>query len=487
MAIESPTSATPARAESPALGKTAAPRGRWLLRSIGLLALAAGVAAVWLASSGALRARSDRPNLTHTIARDDLIVTVTEQGMLESSENTEIKCGVRGNNTVIWVIESGAMVEKGDELLRLDTLFIQEQIDERTKYAHWSRSSAERSQADVVRAGLAVKEYEEGRFVSELMELEKNLIVAEANLRSAKNLLAHVQRLANSEYTSKLEVEEKEFALAQAQLDVDVKKTQIDVLKRFTKAEQLQTLKGQLKSTQARHEANAERATADASRRDRALDEIKLCVVRAPRAGLVIHPNAAKWELRPIAEGSNVHKDQILLLMPNLKKMQVKVGVHESVVKRLKEGQTANVTLPNQTLKGVVSSVASVTRPAGWWTGNEVRYDTMVALPPEKGLRPGMSAEVEVVIATHRDVLTIPVAAIVEIEDESYCWVVTPEGTKQRKIVLGDTNDVFTIVKEGLEEGDEVALNPHAFVKIPTKEGAEAEEAELKSKIQPSD
>ena len=120
------------------------------------------------------------PKLTHTIARGELLVTVTEQGILESSENTEIKCKVRGRNAVLWIVESGTVVEAGDELVRLDALFIQEQIDERTKYAHWSQSSADRSAANVARAVLAVSEYEQGRYVSELMKLEKDLVIAEA-------------------------------------------------------------------------------------------------------------------------------------------------------------------------------------------------------------------------------------------------------------------------------------------------------------------
>jgi hypothetical protein len=63
------------------------------------------------------------PRLTHTITRGDLIVTVTEQGTLESSVNTEIKCKVRGAQIpIIWVIESGTEVEQGDELIRLETL-----------------------------------------------------------------------------------------------------------------------------------------------------------------------------------------------------------------------------------------------------------------------------------------------------------------------------------------------------------------------------
>ena len=50
---------------------------------------------------------------THTITRGDLLVTVTEQGTLESSNNLEIKCKVRGDNTIIWVIESGTEVQAG--------------------------------------------------------------------------------------------------------------------------------------------------------------------------------------------------------------------------------------------------------------------------------------------------------------------------------------------------------------------------------------
>ncbi|MCH8046624.1 MAG: hypothetical protein IID44_23220 [Planctomycetes bacterium] len=58
-----------------------------------------------------------------------------------------------------------------------------------------------------------------------------------------------------------------------------------------------------------------------------------------------------------------------------------------------------NITLPDKTLQGSVAAVASVTQPAGWWTGNVVRYDTIIQLPSLPGLRPGMSAEVEVLIA----------------------------------------------------------------------------------------
>ena len=154
----------------------------WRRAVLIIAAIAALVSATALLVA-ALRDPESGPQLTHKIARRDLVVTVVEQGMLESSENAEIKCKVRGKNTVLWVIDSGSVVEPGDELLRLDSLSIEEQIDERTKYAHWSRSGAEHSSARVKRAELAVSEYQKGRYVAQLMKLETEVVVPQPLVR----------------------------------------------------------------------------------------------------------------------------------------------------------------------------------------------------------------------------------------------------------------------------------------------------------------
>jgi multidrug efflux pump subunit AcrA (membrane-fusion protein) len=405
------------------------------------------------------------PELTHTITRGELIVTVTEQGTLESAVNTEIKCRVRGQNTIIWVVESGSVVETGDELVRLDTLAIEDAIAERTKYAHLTRSGAERAKADVARAELAIPEYLEGRYRSQLMTLEKDLTIAKSNLLTAQNMLAHAEMMAKRGYVSALEVEENTFAVTQAELNVDVKKTQIDVLKQFTKAMELETLKGNLNVAKARFAAESERAQQDAERRDLALEELAHCVVNAERGGLVIYPPAEKWKRAPeIEEGATVHRDQILLLMPDLSQMQVKVGIHESIIDSIKPGLSARITLPDKTFDGEVSSVAAVTRPAGWWTGNVVKYDTIVKLPSVQGLKPGMSAEVEVILARHENVLTIPAAGVVETVQGDFCWSKTAEGARRRSLQLGDTNDNFIVVKAGLEEGEKIVLDPLASI-----------------------
>ena len=68
------------------------------------------------------------PMLTHTVAKNNLSVTVTEDGTLESSSNKEIKCNVKGGSTVLWVIETGTQVQPGDILVELDTSTIEDNI-----------------------------------------------------------------------------------------------------------------------------------------------------------------------------------------------------------------------------------------------------------------------------------------------------------------------------------------------------------------------
>lgn len=439
--------------------------GGWLKYTV--LALCAGglLTGAVVVFLGARSTGEVVPHLLHTIQRGELLVTVTEQGMLESSDNVELICKVRGENTVNWVIESGTEVKAGDELIRLDTLYIEEEINERSKYAYWSRAGAESWKAQMARRTLAIPEYLEGRYVAELMTLEKDLVMAESRLRTAQNMLDHAEMMAERGYVSDLQIEQREFRVVQSQLNVEGKQTDIDVLKRFTKAEELERLKGELNVSKAQFGANDERAFADASRRDRAIEELKYCVVIAEKDGMVIHPSAARWKNAPeITEGGTVHKDQVLLLMPDLSKMQVKVGIHESVIDKITPGLPARITLPGRVLDGEVVEVASVAQPAGWWTGNVVKYDTIVRLPSIENLKPGMSAEVEVIMARHENVLKIPVGAVVETETEQLCWIQTAEGSRRCVLELGDSNDVFIVVKKGIKEGDRVVLNPVAYI-----------------------
>ncbi len=464
------------------------PRRTWWKIGVLVLGVLAIVATALAIIPASRHSPSLEPGLTHTITRGDLLVTVTEQGTLESSNNTEIKCKVRGDSTIISVIETGTIAKPGDVLLKVDTLFIEEEISGRTKFAHLARSGVARAEADVTHAELAIKEYIKGQYVSALATLQKDLAIAESKILSTKNMLGYAKMMAASRYKNELDVEENEFAVSQAVLDLRLIKLRIAVLEHVTKKEEMAALNGQLNVAKANYEAEKERALAEEQRLLRAQQELTYCVVKAERSGIVIYPTGESWkEVPTIEEGATVHKDQVLLLMPDLTKMQVKVGVHESIVDRVKPGLPAKVTLPSRTLDGDVVSVAPVAKPAGWWSGNVVKYDTIVKLPSVEGLKPGMSVEVEIIMARHENVLMIPTSAVMETNDGHACWVQRNAKPERRNIELGDGSEMFLIVESGLEEGEQVVLDPLAHVEEAQNEAAAMLDNSTSTKPTPSE
>ncbi|MFP6588846.1 MAG: hypothetical protein VB814_14435, partial [Pirellulaceae bacterium] len=410
--------------------------------------------------------------LTYKVIRSDMVINVSELGSLESSNNTKIVCRVRGQNTITSVVESGTYVKKGDIVLTLDTLFIDEQISERSKYAHWSRAGAQHWLSRMTRAKLSIPEYLEGRYVARQMEMKKDLAIAESRLRTSQNILAHTMMLQERGYVSALDVEQREFNVTTSELSVENTKTRIEVYEKTSKAREVARLEGDLKIAKAQFGANDERADADASRRDRAIMEREYCTIRAPKDGLVIHPRAAAWKDAPdITEGGTVYKEQVLLLMPDLDKMQIKVGVHEAVVSQIHTDMRTRITLPNRDpFFATVSHVADIARPPTLGSGDVVKYDVIVELPPIPDLKPGMSAEIEIILSEQHNVLLIPVAAILELSDGYYCWINTGTAISKRAIQLGESNDIFIVVHEGLREGANVILNPLAYIDDAQKE-----------------
>lgn len=434
-----------------------------VITTLGVIAILGAVAAVVFIPDDS---DDDGPVLTHKISRGRMVVSVTEQGTLESSNNTEIKCKVRGFSMVTYVVPTGTVVEKDQELVRLDTKVIEEQHSLTKTNTFIAEATLAESEANVEKAKIAIEAYEKGRFRSQLQSLEKELAAHKRNLRTARKMYERSESLFRQGYVTKLEVEGNAFTVTQAELELKVKETEIKVLKDFTRKMQMETFNGNLTASESKLASDQAGLAMEVKRRDRAAQELDDCVIRAEKSGLVIYPSAASWKRTPdITEGATVRKDQVLLLMPDLTQMQVKLGIHESVIDRVRTGLTAIVTLPDRTLEASVSKVASVTKPAGWWTGNVVKYDTVIELPQDEGLKPGMSAEVEVVLAVHEDVLMIPVAAVVETEKGEFCWVQTSGGPEKRLLELGDSNDVFIEVVAGLNEGDEVVLNPISLLK----------------------
>ena len=427
-------------------------------------------------------------HLTHTVARVPLTVSLKEQGTLESSENVEIICKVRGENIITSVVENGAYVKEGDVILTLDSLYIDEQISERSKYAHWSRSGAEHWRATANYRQLKVAEYLEGRYVTQVMSKELERVLKESALLADNKMLAFNMQQFEKGYVSKDHVDQIRRQIDKSVVDLDLLNTDLKVLKEHTKKSEMARLEGELKVAQAQFEASDERAEADASRRDRAVEEKAYCTILAPKDGLVIHPRAASWKWAPdIVIGGSVYKEQVLLLMPDLDQMQVKIGVEEEVIDSISVGMKTIVRLPGrEPFEAKVSEVADIARPPIIGSGDVVRYDVIVALPKLEDLKPGTSAKLEIVMNELEEVLTIPVAATVEIDEQTYCWVETKTGVEQRLLETKVGDDVFVVVTDGVHVGEKIVMNPLLYTDAPQDKDENAENDAVESEVDPS-
>ena len=427
--------------------------------------LIAGVSAVGAIAPRFIQTAKTVKHLTHTVTVGDLTVTVTENGAVESSNNKEIKCLVQGGSTVLWVIEAGTMVSPGDELIRLDQSKIEDKILQQRIVYETAVANKITAESDVAVAEISITEYLEGSYRETRSLVEKEIFEAEQSLRKTELAYDSAVRLTSKGVLKSLQLEGEKFAVDSSRKDLELKKTKLESLEKYSKEKMLQQLRSTLRAAKAKLASFEASLELEKIRLDREKLQLENCVVRADTSGMVIFPSMAAWKDTPdITEGAAVREQQTLLVIPDVSKMQVKVGIHESKVDRLRVGMPAKVQMQDLVLDGEVSEIAEVTRPAGWWTGNLVKYDTKVAIKPHAGLKPGMSAIVDVVLAKHENALTIPVASIVEGKDGFVCWIETEQGVKKRAIRLGDTNDEFSVVLDGLAEGEKIILNPMAFV-----------------------
>ena len=462
------------------------PRGQWLKRIAGVLVVAALIAAVgtWILQSFAAEEATDL--LTHTIKRGDLLVSVSEEGSLESASNIEIKCRVKGGGTVVEIVEDGTVVAAGDVLVRFDTSVIEESVSQQQIAVENARATLVQSESDHAVAKIALTEYVEGTYQAALKTAEANVALAEANLVTADNILNHSRRMMRKGYQSQLDVDSFAISLQQAQLQLEVYEADLDALVRFTRAKMVEELEAAVKAAEARVASDQATLDLEEGRLERERLQLENCVIVAESGGMVLFAKGRDWEDTPTIDvGAVIYEQKTILVIPDLSRMQVNIDIHESKIDQVEPGMPARIDIQGVTIDGEVDSVASVTRPAGWWNGNEVAYDTIIEFDPEgTGLKPGMSAEVEVFIARHENVLKIPVAAVVEQNQQFHCWVQADGRTQRRDLQLGDSNDQFVVVNEGLSEGDEVVLNPGSFIDQATEDALQPVEESLPAESQ---
>jgi multidrug efflux pump subunit AcrA (membrane-fusion protein) len=408
-----------------------------------------------------------------------LLVTVVAAGNIESSKNVDVKCQVAGGSSILWIVPDGQEVKEGEVLVKLDQSSIEDQLNAQKIALGKAEASKIQAQENLAAAEIALREYAEGTYVKELQLAEANINIAQENLRSSENLLDHTRKMARKGFTTALQVEADEFAVERCKLELESAKTAKDVLVKFTREKMLKELEAKREAAAALVKSEQAAFELEQSKLQRLERQLNNCVIKAPQNGIVIYANDtgsgrgfSSSSGVKIEEGATVRESQTILRLPDLSNMQVKMTVHETKVERLQVGMPAIVKISDREFQGQIISIANQPEPASWMNANLKEYATIVKIIGEaEGLKPAMTAEVEVLVADLPDVLTVPVSCVVEQGGKFNVWVVTgPNRFERRTLVVGMTNDRVFEVKDGVKEGDVVLLNPRAVVEEARKE-----------------
>ena len=191
--------------------------------------------------------------------------------------------------------------------------------------------------------------------------------------------------------------------------------------------------------------------------------------IYATKPGIVVYRKIWKPgtdEEGKVAVGDQVWGGRALLEIPDLRKMQVLCLIGEMDIERVRVGQRAYIRLeafPGPVFNGVVSELAPIASPQPGAPDIHV-FELVIDIDEQdERLKPGMSAEVEIVLETVPEALSVPLNALFEREDGLVAFRLANGKFVEVPVVIGHKNATAAVVSSGLAAGDIVALqNPNA-------------------------
>ena len=184
--------------------------------------------------------------------------------------------------------------------------------------------------------------------------------------------------------------------------------------------------------------------------------------VTSPISGTIIEKNAKAGDaLTAGADLCTIYDLSYLVMVINVDELQVSdVSVGQSV-------QVTADAVPDKTYTGTVTRVSM----KGSSNGGTTTYPVTVRIDETEGLRPGMNANAEIVIAEAKNALAVPNAAIVRggyvlvTKDSPSAAnadpdMTAPEGYVYVPVKIGVSDDDYTQIISGVTGNDTVAYDP---------------------------
>jgi HlyD family secretion protein len=440
------------------------------------------------------------------VRRGPLRITVTEGGDLESGRPVSVRSELEGRAAILDIVAEGTQVKKGDWLARLDAASIQDNLNRAEIKVEEGRSQVAQAEEEVAiqrrrneeeekaaSTGLelarrALSGFQEGTYKVEMSRLRSQHMLAEEKLARARKEAEASQRLAEKNYISQNELDADILALKQAHEEVAIAALNLDHFEKWTAPDEIKKLTSEVEvkelayqrvQQQARSELKQKVDALEARRknyqleieaRDKLAAQLAKANLYAPSDGLVVYARQERGGRmggsEPIGLGKEVREQEEILRIPDLSSMMVKVDIHESSIKKVRTGQRAWVkvdAIPGETLAATVQRVSLVPSTQSSWMNPDLKvYETWVQLDQVlEEMKPGMHAQVEILVQEIPDALQVPVQSVRQVGARSFVYVRRADaGAELREVKIGLSNRSHVHVQEGLAESEQVYLTP---------------------------
>ena len=190
-------------------------------------------------------------------------------------------------------------------------------------------------------------------------------------------------------------------------------------------------------------------------------DNMSNYTITSPISGTIIEKDAK--------QGDALTSGSTLCVIYDLSYLEMVINVDELQIGALSVGQKVQLTADAVTDKTYVGTVTRVSMK-GSSSGGTTTYPITIRIDNTDGLRPGMNANAEIVVAEANNALVVPNAAVirggyvlVSKKSPSAANAVegmdAPDGYVYVKVETGVSDDSYTEIKSGLQEDDTVAYD----------------------------
>lgn len=206
------------------------------------------------------------------------------------------------------------------------------------------------------------------------------------------------------------------------------------------------------------HEVGKLQLEVSQARLDKAEENLRKTVIRAPHAGIVTDVGILEGQV--VVGAQSINSGTLLMKVSDTDPLRVDVNLNEFDAARVSVGRVADLTfdsLPGVRRPGKVTFIA----PFGTSDSKdkEVRvFPCQISFESGFGVRPGISANATILVDKAVGCVAVPVSAIFIEEADRFVYVRAGDRWERRVVKVGLGDASWTQVTEGVSEGDVLSL-----------------------------